>query len=70
MSDQKSFKGRVVRITFHNKDNGYTVARVEVQGRPGLTTVVGSLPGLGEGQGRFGHWTEMGANATQGKRRL
>ena len=26
--------------------------------------------GLGEGQGRFGHWTEMGANATQGKRRL
>jgi len=43
-------RGRVVRITFHNPDNGYTVAKVEVQGRLGLTTLVGRMPGVSEGQ--------------------
>lgn len=52
MSQAKEVKlrGRVVRITFHNPENGYTVAQVEVQGRLGLTTLVGRMPGVSEGQ--------------------
>jgi exodeoxyribonuclease V alpha subunit len=52
MSKGKEVKltGRVKRITFHNPDNAYTVAKVEVQGRMGLTTLVGRMPGITEGQ--------------------
>lgn len=42
-------RGRVVRITFHNPDNGYSVAKLEVPGEPGLVTVVGAMPGITEG---------------------
>ncbi|MCB2192394.1 MAG: ATP-dependent RecD-like DNA helicase [Deltaproteobacteria bacterium] len=47
---QVKLKGRVKRITFANPDNGYTVAKVEISGRMGLTTLVGRMPGLTEGQ--------------------
>ena len=43
-------KGHVKRITFANPENGYTVAKVEISGRMGLTTLVGRMPGLIEGQ--------------------
>ncbi|MGD8564560.1 MAG: ATP-dependent RecD-like DNA helicase [Desulfarculaceae bacterium] len=43
-------RGRVARITFQNPENGYTVAKVQAQGSSGLITLVGSLPGVGEGQ--------------------
>lgn len=38
------------RITFANPENGYTVAKVRVAGQSGLLTVVGRMPGIGEGQ--------------------
>lgn len=47
---QVRLKGRVKRITFANPENGYTVAKVEIEGRLGLTTLVGRMPGLTEGQ--------------------
>ncbi|MCF8096821.1 MAG: ATP-dependent RecD-like DNA helicase [Desulfarculaceae bacterium] len=47
---QVQLKGHVKRITFANPENGYTVAKVEIPGRLGLTTLVGRMPGLTEGQ--------------------
>ena len=48
-SQDKLF-GRVVRITFQNPENGYTVAKVQARGQAGLVSVVGKLPGVVEGQ--------------------
>ncbi|MCB2185170.1 MAG: ATP-dependent RecD-like DNA helicase [Deltaproteobacteria bacterium] len=45
----EKLRGRVRRITFHNPENGYTVARLEVAGQPGLVTLVGAMPGVSEG---------------------
>ena len=42
--------GRVIRITYQNQENGWTVAKIEAKGRPGELAVVGKLPGLAEGQ--------------------
>ncbi len=47
---ESQLEGRVVRITFQNPDNGYTVAKVQVQGKSGLVPVVGRMPGVVEGQ--------------------
>jgi len=46
---QVSLRGRVTRITFSNPENGYTVAKVQAPGRAGPVTVVGRMPGVGEG---------------------
>ncbi|MBI5523654.1 MAG: ATP-dependent RecD-like DNA helicase [Desulfarculus sp.] len=43
-------EGRVERITFANPENAYTVAKVQFPGLPGLTTVVGRMVGVTEGQ--------------------
>ena len=43
-------KGQIEKVTYYNDENGYTVARLKAEGRPGLVTVVGSLPGLGPGE--------------------
>lgn len=48
--EQTSLRGRVARITYHNPDNGYTVARVEAGGGAEVVTVVGAMPGVAEGQ--------------------
>ena len=45
-----AIQGRIVRITFQNPENGYTVAKLQVAGRPGLLSVVGPMPGVVEGQ--------------------
>jgi exodeoxyribonuclease V alpha subunit len=45
-----TLEGRVERITFANPENGYTVAKVQFPGLPGLTTVVGRMVGITEGQ--------------------
>ena len=42
--------GRVIRITYQNQENGWTVAKLEAKGRPGHLAVVGKMPGLAEGQ--------------------
>ncbi len=46
---QVSLRGRVIRITFANPENGYTVAKVQVPGRAGPLAVVGRMPGISEG---------------------
>ncbi|MEK6672236.1 MAG: ATP-dependent RecD-like DNA helicase [Nitrospirota bacterium] len=43
-------KAQIERITFHNEENGYTVAKVKVQGRSDLATVVGNLLSVNAGE--------------------
>ncbi|MBW1698005.1 MAG: ATP-dependent RecD-like DNA helicase [Deltaproteobacteria bacterium] len=51
--------GQIERITYCNEENGYTIAKVRVQGRPDLVTVVGNLmaPVPGEVLQMQGSWT-------------
>ena len=36
-------KGQIERVTYCNEENGYTIAKVRIQGRSDLVTVVGTL---------------------------
>ncbi len=56
----EAITGTVERVTYHNPQNGYTIARVNVRGYEDLTTVVGSFAQLQPGQTmRFwGFWKE------------
>jgi exodeoxyribonuclease V alpha subunit len=38
--------GYIERITFHNSENGYTVAQLQQPNRDELTCVVGFMPGI------------------------
>src|SRR5437764_225963 len=51
--------GILERVTFHNEENGYTVARLAVEGSRDLLTVVGSFsnPTVGEQLVCEGRWT-------------
>jgi exodeoxyribonuclease V alpha subunit len=51
-------QGQIERITYTNNENGYTVAKVRVQGRRDLVTVVGNLvaPTPGEIIKMSGEW--------------
>jgi exodeoxyribonuclease V alpha subunit len=51
-------EGQIERITYNNEDNGFTIARVKVYGRPDLVTVVGYLmsPMPGEILKMTGEW--------------
>jgi exodeoxyribonuclease V alpha subunit len=57
MSDQ--LQGSVERITYYNEENGYSVVRLNVEGRSDLVTVVGNLPEIqpGESLRLEGRWT-------------
>ncbi|MCJ7604252.1 MAG: hypothetical protein MUO63_22470, partial [Desulfobulbaceae bacterium] len=49
MSEEKlkTIRGTLGRITFHNEENGFTVARLQLQDKTGeLTTIVGHLSGV------------------------
>ena len=50
--------GQIERITYTNAENGYTVLRLRVKGRPELVTAVGSiaLPAVGEELFMVGSW--------------
>jgi exodeoxyribonuclease V alpha subunit len=50
--------GYIERITFHNLENGYTVAQLQQAGRSNLTCLVGFMPGIqpGETVRCFGQW--------------
>ena len=48
MSDQ--LHGTVERITYYNEETGYSVIRLNVEGRPDLVTVVGNLPEINPGE--------------------
>ena len=54
-----TLEGSLERITFHNPETGYTVARVQPSGRRHLVTVVGKLLGVqvGEALRLEGEWT-------------
>jgi exodeoxyribonuclease V alpha subunit len=58
MSERLS--GIIERVTFHNPENGFAVLRVQVSGRRGLFTVVGSLPSavVGEYVEGTGSWVQ------------
>ena len=51
-------KGQVERITYHNEENGYTIAKMKAQGRTDLVTIVGTLFSVtpGEGVKLSGYW--------------
>ena len=51
--------GQIERITFTNEENGFTIAKVKVQGKRDLVTVVGNLmsPMAGEILELRGEWT-------------
>ena len=56
--EPEALEGTIERIVFHNPENLWTVARMRCQGRQGLVTLVGQLPGIGSGtevraRGRF-----------------
>jgi exodeoxyribonuclease V alpha subunit len=57
MADQ--LQGSVERITYYNDENGYSVIRLNVEGRSDLVTVVGNLPEVqpGESLRLEGRWT-------------
>jgi exodeoxyribonuclease V alpha subunit len=42
--------GQIERITYYNEENSYTIAKIKVQGRSDLVTIVGSLPGMNPGE--------------------
>jgi len=50
--------GHIERLTFHNSENGYTVAQLKQKGQQDLICVVGTMPGIqpGETVRCFGHW--------------
>ena len=50
--------GQIERITFTNEENGFTIAKVKVKGKPELVTVVGNLmaPTPGEIIDMRGEW--------------
>lgn len=50
--------GFVERITFHNSENGFTVAQLQQRNHKGLTCIVGYMPGIqpGETVRCFGSW--------------
>ncbi|MDA2935519.1 ATP-dependent RecD-like DNA helicase [Acidobacteria bacterium AH-259-D05] len=52
-------QGQIERITYFNEENGFTIAKVRVQGRRKLATVVGNLASLipGEILRMQGEWT-------------
>lgn len=50
--------GYIDKITFHNEENGFTVAQLQQAGTNGLTCIVGIMPGIqpGETVRCFGSW--------------
>jgi exodeoxyribonuclease V alpha subunit len=47
---QLDLRGQVERITYYNDENGYTIAKMKVQGRVDLVTVVGTLFSVSPGE--------------------
>jgi exodeoxyribonuclease V alpha subunit len=55
----QTLRGSIERITFHNEENGYTVARFVPEGKTLPVTIVGNLLGVnvGESLALEGRWT-------------
>lgn len=58
-SQRRELEGTLERVTYHNEENGYTVARLAVRGKSYLTTIVGNMHGLSPGASLklWGQWT-------------
>ncbi len=50
MEQNTTLTGQIERVTFHNPDNGYTIAKMKVKGESSLLALVGSLPSLSPGE--------------------
>ena len=44
------YKGFIDRVTYHNRDSGYTIARLAVEGERERVTIVGALASVQEGE--------------------
>ena len=44
------YKGSIDRVTYHNPDSGYTIARLAVEGERERVTIVGALASVQEGE--------------------
>ena len=55
----ETFRGYIDRITYHNPENGYTIARLVAEGQREKITVVGAIASLEEGENVEveGQWT-------------
>ena len=47
---QTELQGQLERITYHNDENHYTIARLKVRGRRDLVTIIGSLVSVAPGE--------------------
>ena len=58
-SNLEHLQGQIERVTYTNEENGYTVAKVKVRGRPDLVTVIGHMtsPLPGQVLKMKGEWT-------------
>ena len=54
-----TLRGTIERITYHNEENGYTVAQLLPEGQSGTVTVVGNMLGINVGESVVlaGIWT-------------
>ncbi len=43
-------RGQIERITFANEENGFTIAKMKVQGETELVTIVGNFSGINPGE--------------------
>lgn len=64
---QDQIFGIIERITFHNPENGFTVAKIKQPRKKELTTLVGVLPVLqpGENVRCFGQWKQNPSHGIQ-----
>ncbi len=62
-----TLEGSLERITFHNPETGYTVARLQPSGKRHLVTIVGKLLGVqvGEALRLEGEWTSHPSHGRQ-----
>ncbi len=47
---QTELQGQLERVTFHNEDNHFTIAKIRVKGRRDLVTIVGTLFSVSPGE--------------------
>jgi len=54
----EKISGQIERITYQNEENGFTVAKMKVQGKKDLVTITGNLPGINAGEmlELYGEW--------------
>jgi exodeoxyribonuclease V alpha subunit len=69
MDNLSKLRGQIERITFSNEENGFTIAKLKVQGEKELVTIVGSFPGINPGEilELLGEWSNHPKFGTQFK---